>query len=144
MDLSLSWIYVFSDLLLFYDRSILLRLASPMVLLASIYVEILNVDTPPVCGNKRWDDSSSGLTKKIVIKVTFLLINCYYTFINLLLKTLLLECMFLCINVHIDFTNIIVWQCNFTTVLFVHFKQFHESAIYIYICTIIRLIPYFV
>ncbi|XP_076075037.1 transmembrane channel-like protein 7 [Mytilus galloprovincialis] len=49
-------------------RAILLRLASPMVLLASIYVEIINVDTPPVCGNKRWEDSSSGLTKKIVIK----------------------------------------------------------------------------
>ncbi|XP_052070541.1 transmembrane channel-like protein 7 [Mytilus californianus] len=49
-------------------RAILLRLASPMVLLASIYVEIINVDTPPVCGNKRWQDSSSGLTKKIVIK----------------------------------------------------------------------------
>jgi hypothetical protein len=40
-----------------------------MVLLASIYVEIIKIDVHPVCGNKRWADSSSGLTEKIVIKV---------------------------------------------------------------------------
>jgi hypothetical protein len=40
-----------------------------MVLLASIYVEIIKIDIHPVCGNKRWADSSSGLTEKIVIKV---------------------------------------------------------------------------
>ena len=44
-------------------------MASPMVLLASIYVEIIKIDVHPVCGNKRWADSSSGLTEKIVIKV---------------------------------------------------------------------------
>ena len=56
-------------LIYFIYRSILLRLASPMVLLASIYVEIIKIDVHPVCGNKRWADSSSGLTEKIVIKV---------------------------------------------------------------------------
>jgi hypothetical protein len=40
-----------------------------MVLLASIYVEIIKIDVHPVCGNKRWADSSSGLTEKFVIKV---------------------------------------------------------------------------
>jgi hypothetical protein len=33
-----------------------------------IYVEIIKIDVHPVCGNKRWADSSSGLTEKIVIK----------------------------------------------------------------------------
>lgn len=61
------WINI--KLIYFIYRSILLRLASPMVLLASIYVEIIKIDAHPVCGNKRWADSSSGLTERIVIKV---------------------------------------------------------------------------
>ena len=52
-------------LIYFIYRSILL----PLVPLASIYVEIIKIDVHPVCGNKRWADSSSGLTEKIVIKV---------------------------------------------------------------------------